>query len=146
MKIEEFNVGKKVYIKKHSFVAQDFRYFLWEEDNQIFAIDETFKDSKKIRLCSFGYGLHGQPGSYGNGAVYALKKDVFPISALGGEWVAGKEVVLPEPPLAKLHDDLVETIMKHRTTIVANVPESVIADYIISCLESLDVAMKAQGK
>jgi len=59
------------YIKKGSIVGQDFSFFKWDKEEQIFDLETA--TPTRYRCTANGYGVIGR---YGNGSVYALKSDI----------------------------------------------------------------------
>lgn len=66
------------YIKKGSVVGQDFSFFKWDKEEQIFNLE--ISTPTRYICTANGYGVLGDNGKYGNGSTYAKKEDVVVIT------------------------------------------------------------------
>ena len=64
--VRRARIGMRVRIKNKSLVQQDFHFCEWIDDGEIFRITKKIS-SQRYQLTAPGYG---EPGNYGNGAVY----------------------------------------------------------------------------
>lgn len=78
--------GDTVRIKPGAKVGQDFTWFSWGQDLNVFIVDSIVMDYG-YKLVARGYG-HKE--DYGNGKIYVAKGDVIPVDPqdlFGPDWI-----------------------------------------------------------